>query len=157
MAGMIHTARKTEGSIIFGVATDGFYYHFWRIDNNSNVGSIYHFYLKILRDSGDIFDHHLRLEQESERQHIYSIFRSILRAAILTTPTTSPVKPEYLGEHFQYVNHPKLDFGARSLWQNLFTIEGDNPEVEIIEIPTLAGWQKRIESSDDDIGVEDER
>ena len=43
-------------------STDGFYYHFWRIDNNSNVGSIYHFYLKILRDSGNIFDHHLRLE-----------------------------------------------------------------------------------------------
>lgn len=74
MAGMIHAARKTEGkdnSIIFGVATDGFYYHFWRIDNNSNVGSIYHFYLKILRDGGDIFDHHLRLEQEiREATHI---------------------------------------------------------------------------------------
>lgn len=54
---MKHTAQKTKGkdnSIIYEVATDGFYYHFWRIDNNSNVGSIYHYYLKILRDGGDI-------------------------------------------------------------------------------------------------------
>ena len=56
---MIHAARKTEGkdnSIIYGVATDGFEYRFWRIENNSNVGSIYHYYLKMLRDGGVIFE-----------------------------------------------------------------------------------------------------
>ena len=81
--------------------------------------------------------------KKSERQRIYSIFRSIIRAAILTIPTTSPAKPEYLGEHFQRVNHPKLDFGARSLWQNLFTIEGDDPEAEIIEIPSAIKVAKK--------------
>lgn len=80
--------------------------------------------------------------KKSERQRIYSIFRSIIRA-ILTTPTTSPVKPKYLGEHFQRADHPKLDFGARSLWQNLFTIEGDDPEAEIIEIPSASGVAKK--------------
>lgn len=139
---MIHKARKTDGkdnSIVFEVVTDGFYYHFWRIDNNSHVGSIYPFYLKILRDGGDIFDLHLRLEKEiREETHILN-FRSIMRAAILTTRTTSPVKPECLGEHFQRVDHPKPDFGARSLWQDLFTLEGDDPEAEIIEIPSASG------------------
>ena len=46
MAGMIYKAPKTDGkdnSIIFGVATDGFCYHFWRIENNSQVDFIYHF------------------------------------------------------------------------------------------------------------------
>lgn len=77
--------------------------------------------------------------KKSETQRIYSIFRSIIRAAILTTLTTSPVKPKYLGEHFQRADHPKLDSGARSLWQNLFTIEGDDPEAEIIGIPSASG------------------
>lgn len=56
---MIHAAQKTEGkdnSIIYGVATDGFEYRFWRIENNSHVGPIYHYYLKMLRDGGVIFE-----------------------------------------------------------------------------------------------------
>jgi outer membrane usher protein FimD/PapC len=40
MLGMVHTSRKNnekQNSIVYGVATDGFNYHFWRIDNDSNV------------------------------------------------------------------------------------------------------------------------
>lgn len=62
---MIHKTRKREGkdnSIIYGVATDNFDYRFWRIDNNSDVGPIYHYYLQILRNRGDIFDQHIRME-----------------------------------------------------------------------------------------------
>ena len=81
--------------------------------------------------------------KKSEKKRIYSIFRSIIRAAILSSPTTSPINLEYLGEHFQRVDHPKLDFGARSLWQDLFTLEGDDPEAEIIEIPSANGVAKK--------------
>lgn len=81
--------------------------------------------------------------KKSEKKRIYSIFRSIIRAAILTSPTTSPVKPECLGEHFQRVDHPKLDFGARSIWQDLFTLEGDDPEAEIVEISSASGVAKK--------------
>ncbi len=37
--GMIHRSRKQNkrNAIVYGVATDGFSYHFWRIDNDSNV------------------------------------------------------------------------------------------------------------------------
>lgn len=59
---MIHKARNTDGkdnSIIYGVATDGFEYRFWRIENNSNVGDIYHYYLKMLREGVDSFKWHL--------------------------------------------------------------------------------------------------
>ncbi len=40
MLGMVHTSRKNnekQNSIVYEVATDGFSYHFWRIDNDSNV------------------------------------------------------------------------------------------------------------------------
>ena len=71
--------------------------------------------------------------KKSERKLIYSLFRSIIRAAILTTPTTSPIKRKELEEHFQRVDHPKLDFGALSLWQDLFITE-DYSDADIIEM-----------------------
>ena len=80
--------------------------------------------------SSDIYD----WNKKSQRKHIYSIFRSIIRAAILTSPTTSSVKRKEIGEHFQCVDHPKLDFGALSLWRDLFITEDDS-DVEFIEFP----------------------
>lgn len=41
---MTHRARKNEkkeNAIVYGVATDGFQYHFWLIDNQSTVGGFY--------------------------------------------------------------------------------------------------------------------
>lgn len=37
---MVHQARKKDkdNAIVYGVATEGFQYHFWRIDNMSNEG-----------------------------------------------------------------------------------------------------------------------
>ncbi len=40
---MVHRARKKESksnAIVFGVATDGFDYRFWRIDNKSKVNPL---------------------------------------------------------------------------------------------------------------------
>lgn len=66
---------------------------------------------------------------------MYSIFLSIIRAAILTSQTTSAVgKRQELGvELIAHANHRKLDFGALSPWQNIFITE-DGPEVEYVEM-----------------------
>ena len=40
MAAIVHSARKREAkdnAVVFGIATDGFEYRFWRIDNASRV------------------------------------------------------------------------------------------------------------------------
>ena len=62
--------------------------------------------------------------KKSGRKYLYSIFRSIIRAAILNSPV----------DNFERVDNPKLDFGALSLWQDIFTTE-DDLVVEVVEIP----------------------
>ena len=79
--------------------------------------------------SSGIYDWNKKIQ----RKLIYSIFRSIIRVAVLTSPTTSPVKWKEIGEHFQCVDHPKLDF-----WRDIFITEDDS-DVEIIEFPTASG------------------
>lgn len=152
---MIHKTRKREGkdnSIIYGVATDNFDYRFWRIDNNSDVSiiTICKYRETVETSSTNTYE----WSKKSQRKYIYSIFRSIIRAAILTTPTTSPVKGKELGGNFQRANNPKLDFGSLSLWQDLFTPEGYS---ETSKSEELAGRRRRIESVDDENLVGDER
>ena len=73
--------------------------------------------------------------RKSHQPYIYSLFRSIIRAAILSTPTTSPVKSEDLGQLFHEEDaQSSFDFGAMKKWRDLFTTE-DDPDVELIELP----------------------
>ena len=87
--------------------------------------------------SSDIYD----WNKTRHRKLIYSLFRSTIRAAILTTSNTLPVKREVIGEHFQCVDHPKIDFGALSLWENIFITEDDS-DVDFIEFPRPSGAAK---------------
>ena len=87
--------------------------------------------------SSDIYD----WNKPRHRKLIYLMFRSIIRAAILTTPTISPVKRKVIEEHFQCVDHPKLDFGALSLWENIFITEDDS-DVEFVEFSRPSGAGK---------------
>ena len=66
------------------------------------------------------------------------MFRTIIRAAILSTPTTSPVKGDNFTENFSGASHSKLDFGTTSKWQDAFTTE-DDPDVELVEMPPWRG------------------
>ena len=61
------------------------------------------------------------------------MFRSIIRAAVLSSPTTSPVKKELTAGMFSGVEGDKLDYGVLSLWDKIFTTE-DDPDAELIEM-----------------------
>jgi hypothetical protein len=75
--GIVHATRKEESkenSVVYGAASDGRVFRFCRIDNNG-------FFVQ----SG-------LLEWISHKDQIYSIMRSLLRAAALSSPSTTPIK-----------------------------------------------------------------
>jgi hypothetical protein len=73
--------------------------------------------------------------QDFYRETIYSFFRAIIRTAILTSPTTSPIKATDPQPQFPS-QHPKLDFGMIEQWDKAFTTE-DDPDVELVELPRV--------------------
>lgn len=104
---MIHQARKNEkkdSAILFGVATDGFQYHFWRIDNESNVSCIDIIANSQMLSVGCRFPTatYTTGRRNPEDNTFISIFRAIIRTAILASPTTSPVKGQEFAKHFQH-------------------------------------------------------
>lgn len=83
--GIVHSCRKDEkkeNCVVYGAASDGLSFRFCRIDNNSGWTRS-----KLLEwDDGD-------------RDQIYTIFRSLIKIAALSSPSTSPVKdPENKGK-----------------------------------------------------------
>jgi len=75
--GIVHATRKAEGkdnAIVFGAASDGHEFRFCRINNN-----------------GD-FTRSKVLEWEYDSNLIYSIMRSIVRVAALSSPSTTPIR-----------------------------------------------------------------
>lgn len=76
--GIIHASRKEkkkENSTIYGVASDGLSFRFCRIDNNGHWCK------------SNLLDWNRRCAT-----NIFSIFRSLIRIAALSSPSTSPVK-----------------------------------------------------------------
>jgi hypothetical protein len=136
---MIHNSRKKcgkENTIVYGAATDGFEYRFWRIDNKSVVSLPYSTSkiakrLKVLQ----ITKNRVRdWTYSDERPLIYSIFRMIIRAAILSSPTTSPIKSEEFAERFRD-GRARFDFGVSSQWREnieILEIDENDPNYEII-------------------------
>jgi hypothetical protein len=76
--GIVHATRKEElkeNCIVYGAVSDGRTFRFCRIDNDGVFVQS-----KVLEwDSGD-------------KDQIYSIMRSLLRAAALSSPSTTPIK-----------------------------------------------------------------
>ena len=76
--GVVHACRKDEqkqNSVIYGAASDGLSFRFCRIDNEGNWSQS-----RLLEwDDGD-------------KGSIYSVFRSLIRIAALSSPSTSPIK-----------------------------------------------------------------
>lgn len=76
--GVVHAYRKDEhkqNSVIYGAASDGFSFRFCRIDNESNWSR------SRLLEWG-----------MGDKSRIYSVFRSLIRIAALSSFFTSPVK-----------------------------------------------------------------
>ena len=76
--GVVHACRKDEkrqNCIVYGVATDGLTFRFGRIDNEGNWSQS-----------------HLMEWENGDKGKIYSVFRSLIRIAALSSPSTSPIK-----------------------------------------------------------------
>ena len=116
---MINRVRKQEGkdsSVVYGVATDGFDYKFWRLDSSSVV------------TNSALYEWH----KPSDRQRIYSTFRSIIRAAMLSTPTTSPIKSDTIATMFKGGSEHHNDYGTTAKWGEFFETSQDDPNVDIL-------------------------
>lgn len=77
--GLVHAYRKDkhkENSVIYGAASDGLSFRFCRIDNDGNWSQ-----------SGL-----LEWKHADDKSRIYSVFRSLIRIAALSSPSTSPIK-----------------------------------------------------------------
>ena len=75
--GIVHTIRKEESKdncIVYGFASDGEFFRFCQIDNDS-----------VLRVSD-------QLSWRRAKDRIFCIIRHLLQAAALSSPTTSPIK-----------------------------------------------------------------
>ena len=76
--GVVHACRKDEqkqNSVIYGVASDGLSFRFCRIDNEGNWSQ------------SRLLEWNL-----GDKRKIYSVFRSLIRTAALSSPSTSPIK-----------------------------------------------------------------
>ncbi|KAI9809347.1 MAG: hypothetical protein M1825_002639 [Sarcosagium campestre] len=77
--GILHHARKDKDAkycAVWGAATDGTCFDLWRIGNDYTLGV-----------SGT-----LEWEFARQKKKIYSTLRAITRAAVISSPTTSPLK-----------------------------------------------------------------
>ncbi len=89
--GLVHSYRKDErkqNAVVYGAASDGLIFRFLRIDNDGNWSQ------SRLWEWG-----------MGDKGKIYSLFRSLIRIAALSCPTTSPIK------------NPRKREGPCFLWQ----------------------------------------
>ena len=76
--GLVHSYRKDErkqNAVVYGAASDGLIFRFLRIDNDGNWSQ------SRLWEWG-----------MGDKGKIYSVFRSLIRIAALSCPTTSSIK-----------------------------------------------------------------
>lgn len=121
--GIVHSTRKKESkqnSVVYGIASDGGVFRFCRIDNDG------------------VFTKSFLMEWAERPDQIFSIIRSMIRAAALSSPSTTPIKdPQQRRivlasfgspDHSQKFNHP-LD-GLE------FFYEGDEgtEDIEIVHL-----------------------
>lgn len=129
---MVHKRRKEdakENCLVYGVAADGLYYQFWRIENSSIASYIVAFFRSILTNQQVLHGPMWNWESEIDRRLIYSTFRSIIRTTLVCSPTTSPVKPEKQKQINAQLakSYPDLDFGVVESWQE-WIVEVDDED-----------------------------
>lgn len=112
--GIVHTTRKEESkenSVVYGIASDGVIFRFCRIDNSG------------------IFTKSFLMEWKERPDMIFSIIRTMIRAAALLSPSTTPIKdPQHrriVLASFRNPDHLE-DYGhAVEMLENAFFYEGD--------------------------------
>ncbi|KAI9807034.1 MAG: hypothetical protein M1825_005751 [Sarcosagium campestre] len=117
---IVHSARKDENkdhTIVWGVATDGTRYNFWRVSSDGSVGM------------STTFD----WNQTEQRRAIYSTLRAITRAALISSPTTSPVKGEIQKQFAEMftISKKDIDFKTATRWDEIFVSE-ENSDIEVL-------------------------
>lgn len=102
--GIIHSLRKEEAkqnSVVYGVITDGLAFRFCRVDSNSRWSTS-----------------RLLEWRKGDGAKIYSAFRSLIRIAALSSPSTSPIKnpnTRVITAFKSSASAIKYDFGLSSL------------------------------------------
>lgn len=104
--GVVHACRKDEqnnNSVVYGAASDGMSFRFCRIDNEGNWSKS-----------------RLMEWEMGDMGKIYSVFRSLIRIAALSSPSTSPIKnPQQRERVLASFGSPertrKFDFNLHSL------------------------------------------
>lgn len=118
--GIAHARRKEDderkqNAVIYGAASDGLSFRFCRIDNEGNWSQS-----------------RLMEWEMGDKGMIYSVFRSLIRLAALSSPSTSPVKnleqrQKVLASFSSKERSRKFDFGLSAL-----EILEEDDETEII-------------------------
>ena len=122
--GLVHASRKEaekENAIVYGATTDGKYYRFCRIDNDGNWST------------SDLYEWG-RLEHTEK---IWSIFRSLIKIAQLSSPSSSPVKNPNQKEEVRGAFHSPT---RTRIWNyqlsqlELIEVEEDDDEYEVWDL-----------------------
>jgi hypothetical protein len=123
--GIVYTTRKEESKqncVVYGASSDGRAFRFCRIDNDG-----------VFVQSGQ-----LEWRTVVEREKIYSIMRSLLRAAALSSPSTTPIKNPMQREivlvSFGSLQRSReFDYGFGKL-EVFYEDEVDKEEYEIVDL-----------------------
>jgi hypothetical protein len=123
--GIVHTTRKEESKqncVVYGASSDGRAFRFCRIDNDG-----------VFVQSGQ-----LEWRTTVEREKIYSIMRSLLRAAALSSPSTTPIKNPMqremvLASFGSPQRSREFDYGFGKL-EVFYEDEVDKEEYEIVDL-----------------------
>jgi hypothetical protein len=125
--GIVHASRKdasNKNCIVYGIASDGRNFRFCRIDNNG------------------VFTSSCLLEWDRHKDQIYSIIRSLLRAAALSSPSTTPIKDPMrrkivLASFGSPQRAQKFDYGFSQL--HFYDLD-DLEDAEIVHL--ISDWQE---------------
>ncbi|KAL9100452.1 MAG: hypothetical protein Q9163_004176 [Psora crenata] len=118
--GVVYASRKDENkqnAVVYGIASDGLTFRFSRIDNDGGWCQS----RLMERDTGDM-------------TKIYSIFRSLIKIAALSSPSTSPSKnPQQKGQTLAAFSNPDHARHFDYVLSSLVMLEEDD-ETEIVSL-----------------------
>ncbi|KAI9775168.1 MAG: hypothetical protein M1839_001419 [Geoglossum umbratile] len=116
---VVHRTRKAEGkqnAVVYGMTTDSNLFRFFRLDNDSKVSRS-----KILE------------WKLGEDELICTYIRYIIRAAMASSPSTSPLKPEKAKE----ITLASFRTEGGTFDNNVTPYEGEDDSSELLELPDI--------------------
>ncbi|KAI9785973.1 MAG: hypothetical protein M1839_008239 [Geoglossum umbratile] len=129
---VVHRTRKAEGkqnAVIYGMTTDNNLFRFFRLDNDSKVSRS-----KILE------------WKLGEDELICAYIRYIIRAAMASSPSTSPLKPEKAEE----ITLASFGTEGGAFDYNVTPYEGEDDGSELLELPDTFDYNVTPYEGEDD-------